>query len=270
MIETFFEILTLGFMQRALIGGVLVALLTSLVGVLVVLRRSSFFGDAVAHASLLGVAFGLLLGLDPVLTAVLYAIIVAVGLPYLRKHSNLPIDSLLGFILPFSMGLGVILLSVIPGYQPELLSFLFGSILSVGWSEILIVATLVGIAFVAMIWMNKKLIFTSFDYEYAKIAGLPVDKIDVLYHVLLATTVVSGIQLVGIILVNALLVIPASTVRLFAHSLKHMFFYTPIVSVAVTVVGLVVSYVADIPTGPTIAVVSGLMLLAAIVFRRFL
>lgn len=269
MIEQITELLTFPFIHRALVGGVLVAILTSLMGVLVVLRRASFFGDAIAHSSLMGVALGLLIGLDPILVAAIYAVIVSFGLPYLKKHSNLPTDSLLGFILPFSMGMGVIILALIPGYQPELISFLFGSILAIGWINILLISVLVLIALVTMLVLRKKMVFASFDNEYAKVSGIHVERIDALYSVLLAITIVAGIRLVGIVLVNALLVIPASTVRLFSRSLSQMFIFTPIISIISTLSGIFLSFALDIPTGPAIAVVSGLLFLMAVVVRKF-
>lgn len=256
------------FVQRAIIGGVLVAILTSWMGILVVLRQSSFFGDAIAHSSLMGIALGLLLGINPIAVAAIYAVFVSFLLPFLRKHSQLPQDSLLGFILPFSMGLAVILLALIPGYQPELISFLFGSILAVSWGDVAIIAILVFATTFIMFFIRRKLTFASFDSEYAKVRGINVSMIDTFYHVLLAITVVAGIRLVGIVLVNALLVIPASTVRLFAGSLKEMFVWTPALAVIVIVVGLVVSFILDIPSGPTIAVVSGLIFLITLIFSK--
>jgi ABC-type Mn2+/Zn2+ transport system permease subunit len=255
-------------MQRALIGGIFVAMLTSFMGVLVVLRKSSFFGDAIAHASLTGVAIGLLLGTNPVLAAAVYAVVVALFLPYLKKHSELPLDSLLGFVLPFSMGLGVILLSILPGYQPELISFLFGSVLAIGWVDVFVILSLTIIVIILMLYFRNSLIFASFDSEYAKVSGVNVDRIDTIYQVLLAVSIVAGIKLVGIILVNALLVIPASTVRLFAGSLKQMFIFTPILAVIITLFGLFSSYILNIPSGPTIAVSSGIVFLLGVTIKR--
>jgi zinc transport system permease protein len=268
MVEQISQAITFPFMHRALVGGVLVAILTSWMGILVVLRQSSFFGDAIAHASLMGVALGLLLGFNPILVAAIYAVFVSFGLPYLRKHSELPIDSLLGFILPFSMGIGVILLALIPGYQPELISFLFGSILAVGWVDIVVISALAIVTFLVMLVMKNKLIFSSFDNEYAKVSGVQVNRVDAIYHILLAVTIVAGIRLVGIVLVNALLVIPASTIRLFASSLKQMFVFTPILAISVTVVGLAVSFLVNVPTGPAIAVVAGVVFLSSVVVHR--
>jgi zinc transport system permease protein len=258
------------FVQRAILGGIIVAALTSWMGILVVLRRSSFFGDAIAHSSLMGIALGLIIGINPIMVAAVYAIFVSLLLPFLRKHSELPQDSLLGFILPFSMGVGIILLAFIPGFQPELISFLFGSILGIGWNDVAIIAVLAIIAFFVALSMKGKFSFVSFDSEYAKVVGVNVSKIDTLYHILLAITVVAGIRLVGIILVNALLVIPASTARLLAGSLRDMFIFTPILAVVNVILGLIASFIFDLPTGPTIAVVSGVLFLITLSVKKLI
>jgi len=263
------EIFTLPFMQRAIIGGILIATLTSWMGTLVVLRRSSFYGDAIAHSSLTGVALGLLLGINPVLVAGIYAILISLMLPYLQKHSNLPTDSLLGFVLPFSMGLGVIVLSTIPGYQPDLISFLFGSVLAIGWADIAVMSGFAILAWIIITKLGKQLISASFDAEYAKISGISVDKINIIFNILLAITIVAGVKLIGIILVNALLVIPASTSRLFATSLKQMFTVTPIIALLITIGGLIMSYTFNFPSGPTMAVVAGITFLGGLLIKKF-
>ena len=166
------------------------------------------------------------------------------------------------------MGLGVILLSILPGYQPELISFLFGSVLAIGWVDVFVILSLTIIVIILMLYFRNSLIFASFDSEYAKVSGVNVDRIDTIYQVLLAVSIVAGIKLVGIILVNALLVIPASTVRLFAGSLKQMFIFTPILAVIITLFGLFSSYILNIPSGPTIAVSSGIVFLLGVTIKR--
>ncbi len=263
------SLLSLPFAQRALIGGLLVAVLAGWMGILVVLRRSSFFGDAVSHASLLGVALGLLLGVNPVLAAAAYAVGIAFLIPKLRDVSLLPTDSLLGIILPVSMAGGVVVLSALPGYQPELMSFLFGSILSVSWIDIsMMIGLALAIALFGVLYW-KKLLLSSLDPVHAQIAGVPVERVDALYHVLLALTIVVGIQVVGIILVNALLIIPASTVRLFARSLRTMAVVTPMLSALITLIGLLISFVINVPSGPAIALVAGGFFVAAITVKQF-
>ena len=134
------DVLAYPFMQRALVAGLLVSLMTSLLGVLVVLRRSAFFGDAIAHASLAGVALGVLAGWHPLLTAAGVSVGISMGLHAVERRTRLALDTVLGFVLPFSMALGVLLLSFKPGYQPELMSFLFGSILTVSRDNLVWVA----------------------------------------------------------------------------------------------------------------------------------
>lgn len=255
-------------MQRAFIGGIIIALLLAYFGIFAMLRRSSFFGDAIAHSSLTGVALGILFGINPLLLAMAYAVLVAFVLPVLRKKSELHTDSLLGIILPVSMALGVILLSVTPGYQPELISFLFGSILGISWSDILFTGVIsVLLLCVARIY-HKKLLNIAFDPEYSQLLGIRVGLIDVLYHVALAVSIVLGIQLVGIVLVNALLIIPAATARLFARSLKSMFLLAPIFSTVSVVFGLLGSYLFNLPSGPMIAVTSGIVFIIALLWKN--
>ncbi len=260
-------ILNLEFMQRALLGGVMVSLLAGVMGVLMVLKRASFFSDAIAHASLTGVALGVILGVDPVIAACVYAVLIALVLPKLEEKSMLPIDSLLGFILPFSMGLGVILLSLLPGYRPELMSFLFGSILAIGWKELLIVGTLAVVVMIMILRVWRKMVFVAFDQEYAKISSIKVNRYELWFNVFLAITVVVGIRLVGIVLINALLVIPASMVRLVAKNMKTMLLATPFVSVVITIAGLILSVMLDIPSGPAIAVIGGVGLIGMVGLR---
>ena len=258
------------FIQRALIGGVLVGLLTSWIGIFAVLKRSSMVGDTVAHASLAGVALGLLFQWNPVISAAIFAIFIALILPKIQKASRLPVDSILGFILPSAMALGVILLSIIPGYQPELISFLFGSILAISWSDIIVISIVTFVVMFMMLSLHEKMVFVSFDEMYARTAGIKVELMNALFSVALALTIVIGIQLVGIVLLNALLVIPASTVRLYSRSLKHMFVFTPVVSTLVIISGVVASFFINIPTGPTIAVISGGTFVLAIIVKQLL
>ena len=136
------DVLAYAFMQRALVAGLLVSVMTSLLGVLVVLRRSAFFGDAIAHASLAGVALGVLTGWHPLLTAAGVSVGISMLLHAVERRTRLALDTVLGFVLPFFMAIGVLLLSLKPGYQPELMSFLFGSILTVSSDNLLLIAAI--------------------------------------------------------------------------------------------------------------------------------
>jgi ABC-type Mn2+/Zn2+ transport system permease subunit len=255
------------FMQRALLAGLLVGGMTSVLGVLVVLRRSAFFGDAVAHASLSGVAIGLLTGWNPLLTAAGVGIGIAMSLHLMERHTRLALDTVLGFTLPFFMALGVLLLSFKPGYQPELMGFLFGSILTVSAANVWLIAGIALVVLGIFLWCRAQLIFATFDEEAAQLSGIRVGLILTGYYILLALVIIASIRTVGIILVNALLIIPAATAKMLARSLAHMFVLTPLLGTSSVVGGLVLSYYLDWPSGPTIVVLAGLVFLAVATWR---
>jgi zinc transport system permease protein len=255
-------LLELPFLQRALAAGILVGLATSFLGVFVVIRRSAFFGDAVAHASLAGVALGVVTGLPPLPAAAGVGIGIGLALNRFERRSGLPIDTILGFVLPFFMGAGILILSLAPGYQPELLSYLFGSILAVGPESLAAIAGIVLVAAPLLLRYRGALVFATFDPDGARVSGIRVDRLLILYQVLLAAVVVASIKVVGIVLVNALLVIPAATAKMMARSVRQMFLFAPILGVGCVLAGLAASYGLDLPSGPSIAVTAGLLFLA--------
>jgi zinc transport system permease protein len=260
--------LWLPFFQRALAGGVIVGVLASLLGVFVVLRRSAFFGDAIAHASLAGVAVGVVTGVPPLLGAGTVAIAIGLTLNRFERKSRLSIDTLLGFFLASFMSLGVLILSLRPGYQPELLSYLFGSILSVSAGDLIAVAVIAVCVLPAVVLLRRSLTFATFDPDGARVAGIPVDRVLTLYNVLVALAVIASIRVVGVILVNALLVLPAATAKRLARSVGGMFLLAPVFGTASVVVGLFASLYWNAPSGPTITLVSGATFLAAGLVKR--
>ena len=247
------DVLAYPFMQRALAAGVLVGVMTSLLGVLVVLRRSAFFGDAIAHAALAGVAAGVLTGCNPLLAAM--------GVGVVERRSRLALDTVLGFVLPFFMAVGVLLLSLTPGYQPELVSFLFGSILTVSRDNLLVIVTITVVVLGFLLRFRHQLIFATFDEDAAQLADIRVGLVLTSYYVLLALVIIASIRTVGTVLVTALLVIPAATAKLLARSLRQMFVLTPLLGTASVLGGMLGSYYLDLPSGPAIVVLSGLLFL---------
>lgn len=249
------------FMQRALTAGVLVGVMTSLLGVLVVLRRSAFFGEAIAHAALTGVALGVVTGFNPLLTAMGVGMGIATSLHVMERCSRLAIDTLLGFILPFFLAIGVLLLSLTPGYQSDLVSFLFGSILTVSRDSLLVIVAITLVVLGFLVRFRHQLIFATFDEDAAQLAGIRVGLVLTTYYILLALVIIAGIRTVGTVLVTALLVIPAATAKLLARSLRQMFVLTPLLGTASVIGGMLGSYYLDLPSGPAIVVLAGLIFL---------
>jgi ABC-type Mn2+/Zn2+ transport system permease subunit len=257
------DALSYPFMQRALVAALLVGSIASLLGVFVILRRSAFFGDAVAHASLAGIAVGVVTGAPPLLVAAGVAVGIGLGLYRLERVGQLSLDTILGFILPFFMALGVLVLSFSPGFQPELLSYLFGSILTVSWPGLAAIAVVAVLVALVLARLGRRLVFATFDPDGAHAAGIDVGRLLTAHHALLALVIIASISLVGIVLVNALLVIPAATAKLLARSLKHLFVLAPLLGTTAALAGLAVSYSFDLPSGPSIVMVSGFGFLVA-------
>jgi ABC-type Mn2+/Zn2+ transport system permease subunit len=261
------DILIYPFMQRALLTGILIGIITSLLGVLVVLRRSAFFGDAIAHASLAGVAIGVLTGWQPLLTATGVGVGIAMSLHVMERYTRLALDTVLGFTLPFFMAIGVLLLSLKPGYQPELMSILFGSILTVGQEHVLLIIVITLVVLGVFLRFRPQLIFATFDEEAAQLAGIRVNWILTGYYMLLALVIIASIRAVGIILVNALLIIPAATAKMLATSLARMFILAPLLGILSVTGGMMLSYYVNLPSGPAIVVFAGLLFLGVALWR---
>ncbi len=268
MASNIIELLQLSFIQRALLAGFILAIISSIVGVMTLIRKTAFYGDAVAHSSLAGVAFGLALGIYPLFTALLYSVLIALLLPTLKKQWSLSLDNLLGIVLPISMSLGVLIFSLLPGYQPEMMSFLFGNLLTIRVQEIYLLLVVFVVSLVVFFKFLPQLLTTSIDEEYATILGLKVKFLQRLYEVLLAVIIVSGVKLVGVVLINALLIIPASAGKNIASSLKSWLIITPLISVFVVLGGIVFSMILNTPPGTTIALFSGLVFIVLQVLAK--
>lgn len=248
-------------MQRAFLSAIVLALVLSLVGVHVILRRMSFFGDGLAHASLAGVAIGLLTGWQPLVSALVLAVALALLIYFLERKTTISSDALIGIFFTTSLALGVLLLNFKAGYQPELISFLFGNILTISWANLYLILPIAGIIILLFLILNKEMTFLTIDRDSAFLAGIPATLYESLLYVSLAISVVLGVRLVGIILVGALLVIPASIAKLTARSFLSFQWLTVIFAELIVVVGLALSYFLNWPSGATIIVFGGFLFL---------
>lgn len=249
------ELFSYPFMQRALMAGVIVALLLGSLGVYIVTRRMSFIGEGVAHASLAGVAIALLFGWAPLPVALLLSVFIAIAIFFLEQKSDLTTDMAIGIMLSASLALGVLLLHFHTGYQPELMSILFGNILSVNPANLSITAAIGTVVLGLLYFFSSRLTLITIDPEGAHLAGLNTSAYLLLLYICTAVAVVLSIQIVGIILVTALLVLPSAIGRLLARTFRGFQLAALIFSVAIVVLGLILSYLLDLPSGATIILV---------------
>ncbi|MBD3288195.1 metal ABC transporter permease, partial [candidate division KSB1 bacterium] len=235
------EILSLPFMQRALIAGALVGFLASYYGVFVVQRGLSFLGSGLAHAAFGGVALGLLLNQEPLWIAVPFTILVAIGIFWVKTRTQLGNDTAVGIFFSVSMALGIVFLFLKREYTSDAFTYLFGSILAVTTRDIRMTVAVAIITFLTFpFW--RRWAYASFDRELAETDHLSVVKDDYILAVLIAVTVVSAIKVVGIVLIAAFLVIPAATARLLSRTFRSMTILSIILGIFGAVSGLIFSY----------------------------
>ena len=251
----------LPFFQRALITGIILGLLMAGLGVLIVLRRMSFFSDAIGHSALTGIAIGILLEVNPFLTAFIFSLIVAASISYVRYKSNLSLDTLLGVFFSASVAVGVILVQLTPGFQADLISFLFGDILTVSKFDVYLTLVITVVAIIITIFSGKTFIAIAFDESLAKAEGIPVATYELILLLLLASVIAVSIKLVGVVLVTAMLIIPAASAQNLTKSLTGMFIASMIISLISVVVGMTASAALNTASGPTI-VLSGALIFA--------
>ena len=248
-----FELFTLPFIQRAMLGALLLSILLGLFGTFIVPRRLGFMADGISHASLLGIAFGLIIGIYPLIFAMLLAGIFGILIARVKDYGRLTQDGLVGIFLAGGMSGAIIMMSFIPGYKPELFSYLFGDILSIRWIEILGLILYFTITLILFQRQWRSLIITTVHSDLSQVIGLPATTTKYFLFVGTSLTLIAGVKLLGIILVSALLIIPVLTANQIGHSFRSTLIITQIISVSASFLGIIMSYIFDIPTGPSIA-----------------
>ena len=254
------EILHYEFIQNALISAILVSIIAGIIGSLIVVNRMVFLAGGIAHTSYGGIGIAIYFGLPIFLGATLFSVSAALLMAYITLHNRHRIDTFIGLIWAVGMAIGIILIDLTPGYNVDLMSYLFGSILAVSKDDIYYMSILlVSIILVILFWY-RDILAVSYDTQYAKLRGINVQFFYTLILVLSALTVVISIKVVGLILVIALLTIPIYIAEKLSNSLLSMMVISSILSTIFSLIGLFISYNYDISSGATIIIVSAVSL----------
>ena len=251
-----FEILEFGFMQRALITGLAVAVTCSVIGLFLVLRRQSLFGDAISHVAFGGIAIGLFINLYPIWTAFIVSIFGALGITKLRESTKIPPDSAIAVLLTSGLGVGVVLIGLAGGFTLDLYSFLFGSILLVSPQDTLTILVLSAAVLSIISVIYRKLLYVTFDEQQAKVSGIQVTNLNYLFIVLASITVITSIRLVGVLLISSLVVIPNITAIMFGKGFKKTLLISFLIAVYSVLGGIIISYYLNLAPGGTIVLMS--------------
>ncbi len=256
------------FLQNAVLAGLLAGLACGIMGVYVVVRRLSFISGGIAHAALGGMGIAYFFHVHPLYGAIAAALIAAllIGLVSLRARQQE--DTIIGALWAVGMALGILFISRTPGYNVDLMSYLFGNILMVSSSDIFKILWLDGAIILLVLVFYRQFQAVCYDDEHARLRGIKADAIYLLLLVLISLTVVLLIQVVGIILVIALLTLPAAVAGGFARSLGRMMLTAVLISMGLTFFGLGIAYETDLPAGATIILLAGVTYLGTEIWRR--
>jgi len=263
------DLLQFPFMQRALWGGLILGLLGGLLGSFAILRQLSFFSHTIGHAALLGIVLGVLLNLDPTLTLLPFTVLFGLGVIYLIDQTDLWSDTVLNIVFSASLASAVIALSFVKSYQGNLMNLLFGDILAIRYGDLWLSLAVLIVAIASLgltLWAQTLL---TLHEEMAKAQGINVRLHQTWFVILLSLAVAVAIKAVGVLLVNAFLVIPAATAKLLSQQFTAFIVLSSVIGAVSAVAGIVTSAALNVSSGPSIVVAQFILFVFAVLFSRF-
>lgn len=252
MTEILSELLNYKFIANALYASLFTSINCGIIGSYIVSRRLVFISGGITHTSFGGIGIGYFFGFNPILSAAIFAFLSALGIEFLSKKADIREDSLIGIFWSFGMALGIIFIFLTPGYAPNLLGYLFGSLLTVTPLDIKLMTALTFVVISFFLIFFKIILFISFDQEYAETHKAPVQLINYVLIGLVAVTIVMSIKVAGIILIISLLTIPQTIANLFTKSFSNIIYLSVIIAFIGSISGLLISYSYNIPSGASI------------------
>lgn len=253
-----FELLQYEFIRNALLAVLLASIACGIIGVYVVVKRIVFISGGIAHASFGGVGLGYFLGVNPIWGIIPFSILSALVMGLVSKRTRIPEDTAIGILWALGMSLGIVFIGLSPGYAPDLFSYLFGNILTVTSVDLIIMLILDLVIIMVVFLFYKEFLALSFDDEFATVVGVPTVKLYFLLLCLIALTIVVLMKVVGLIMIIALLTIPAAISKQYTSNLKKMIFISILLSAIFGLGGLWLSYQLNLASGATIVIVSGI------------
>jgi len=260
--------LGLAFVQRAFIAGSFIAALCAVLGLFLVLRKMSMIGDGLSHVSFGAIAFGLLLGVYPFYIAVPLVLLASLGILAITERTKLFGDAAIGIVSAIGISSGVILASLSGGFNVDLMSYLFGNILTISGNELILSVILSAIVFVVVYLFYYDLFSATFDEEYASTTGIATGLVNRLLVMLTAVVVVLSVKMVGIMLVSALLILPSVTALMLVKGFRSAMIVSVALAVLSVILGITASYMFDLPTGATIVMFNAVFFGLANLERR--
>jgi len=255
------ELLHYTFFQHALLGSFFTCIACGIVGTYIVSRRLVFISGGITHASFGGLGLGFYLGINPIVSAMVFSIASAFGVEWLSKKQRVREDSAIAVVWTLGMALGVICIFLTPGYAPNISAYLFGNILTITQTDIWTIGTVALLLTLAFCFFLKQILYTAFDREFAQTKGLPVAWIEYLMMLAIAVTIVASIRLIGIMMLLSLLTIPQMTANTFTSTFKNILIYSCLIGIIGCFGGLFLSYYLNVPSGAAIIFIQVILFL---------
>ncbi len=256
MNSTFLQLLMSDFVLYALVAGLSLALIAGPLGSFIVWRRMSYFGDTLAHSSLLGVALGIVGDINPQLSIIISCLVFAAILTMLDRKPSISTDTLLGILAHSTLALGIVLLALTDSVRINLEAYLFGSLLTINQLDLVWILAVVALASTVLYFYWNKLLSVTVHAELAKIEGVNVERLNLMLVMLIALTIAVSMKVVGVLLITSLLIIPPAAARRLAQTPEQMAFKASLIGAASIVLGLFAAFYLDTPAGPSIVVVA--------------
>ena len=263
------SVLQYDFMQNALMGSLLLAVMCAITGTFIVIKRLVFLSGGISHGAFAGLGAAYFLGISPMLGAMVFAVLSAVAITRGILRQSQPADATIGIFWATGMAAGVLFVFITPGYVPNLMPYLFGDILTISRQQLLWMATFSFVSLMLTALLFRQLVAVSFDDEFAHLRGLPVGIIMIIIMIMNSVAIVMMIQAVGIILVMALLTIPPLIGLALAAEIRKVMFYAFVSAVLIMVGGLILSFLLDLPSGPAIVLLGATLLVTVKFITRF-
>ncbi len=268
MIEYLTTMLSYDFMRNAILAGVIVSVACGIIGTLVVLNRIVFLSGGIAHAAYGGIGMSFFLNIDPLIGAVSFSVLASLVMGLVQRKTRQRADTLIGVMWAVGMALGIIFVNLTPGYKADLMSYLFGSILAVSSTDLWMMLGITIMIIILASVFYKLLLAISFDETFARVRNIPVDIIYLVMITMIGLTVVMAMRMVGLIMIIALLTIPAAMASLFMRSMWKIMLAAVGFSLLFTMVGLLLSYTLNLTSGAAIILVAGIAYLTGLLVKQ--
>lgn len=261
-------ILNYTFMQNALFAALMASIVTGIIGTIAIEKKLISMSGGIAHASFGGIGFGYLAGFEPIWGGLVFAIGSSVLISKISKNSKMKADTMTGILWSFGMALGILFISLAPGYMPDMTSYLFGDILSVSSGSLIYMALFTVIILIVFIMLYNHIIIYLFDENYAKARGINTKLLEWLIYIMIPIGIMVLIKIVGIILTIALMTIPVSIAKLLCKSIKKVIWTSMLLSAVFSIAGLTIAYYVNIPSGVCIILLSTVVYLVLLAVKR--